>query len=358
MLEEKRVRGALEKLSEIGVEQMLICEPYAIYYFLGKMFYGGERFTALLIKKDGSHKMFLNKLFPKPENLGIDIVWLEDTDNALEIVAAYMDKGKTIGVDKELPAKFLLPIMEKMPESKCINASLAIDKQRQVKDSREQELMFLNSRINDEAMTEFKKLIVPGVTEKQIQEKMPDIYKSLGCEKFGFGIVAFGKNAADPHHMSDDTVLQEGDAVLFDVGAIKGMYNSDMTRTFFYKSYTEKNKEIYEIVKKANEEAEKAIKPGLRYCDIDKVARDIITEAGYGAYFTHRLGHNIGLTCHEYGDVSSTNTDVLEPGMFFSIEPGIYLTGEFGVRIEDLVMVTEDGCKVINSYSKELEIVN
>lgn len=358
MLEQARVEGAFEKLSEMGVEQMLICEPYAIYYFLGKMFHGGERFTALLIKKDGTHKMFLNKLFPEPESLGVDIVWLEDTDDAAEIATTYMDKGKTIGVDKELPAKFLLPIMEKMPESKCINASLAIDKQRQIKDSKEQELMFLNSKINDEAMAEFKKLIVPGVTEKQIQEKMPGIYKALGCERFGFGIVAFGKNAADPHHMSDDTVLQEGDAVLFDVGAIKGMYNSDMTRTFFYKSYTEKNKEIYEIVKKANEEAEKAIKPGLRFCDIDKVARDIITEAGYRAYFTHRLGHNIGLTCHEYGDVSSANTEVLKPGMFFSIEPGIYLPGEFGVRIEDLVMVTEDGCKIINSYSKELEVVN
>ena len=95
----------------------------------------------------------------------------------------------------------------------------------------------------------------------------------------------------------------------------------------------------------------------MRFCDIDKVARDIITDAGYGQYFTHRLGHSIGLTCHEYGDVSSVNTDIVKPGMFFSIEPGIYLPEEFGVRIEDLVMVTEDGCKVLNHYSKEIEIV-
>ena len=164
MLEKERVEGALEKLEELGVEQMLICEPYAIYYFLGKMFYGGERFTALLIRKDGKHKMFLNRLFPTPEDLGIDIVWLEDTDNAPQIAVSYMQQGRMVGVDKELPAKFLLPIMEQMPHGKCINASLAIDKQRQVKDSKEQELMFLNSRINDEAMAEFKKLIVPGVT--------------------------------------------------------------------------------------------------------------------------------------------------------------------------------------------------
>lgn len=195
MLEKERVQGALEKLEKLEVEQMLICEPYAIYYFLGKMFYGGERFTALLIKKDGAHKMFLNRLFPEPDNLGVDIVWLEDTDNAPEIAASYMDHDKAIGVDKELPAKFLLPIMEEMPQSKCINASLAIDKQRQIKDSKEQELMFLNSTINDKAMAEFKKLIVPGVTEKQIQEQMPGIYQSLGCDRFGFGIVAFGRKS-------------------------------------------------------------------------------------------------------------------------------------------------------------------
>ncbi len=130
-----------------------------------------------------------------------------------------------------------------------------------------------------------------------------------------------------------------------------------MTRTFFYKKVSDEHRKVYEIVKKAQQAAIEAVKPGARYCDIDKVARDIITEAGYGEYFTHRLGHSIGIECHEYGDVSSANENVLKPGMVFSIEPGIYLEGDVGVRIEDLVMVTESGVEVLNSFTKELTII-
>lgn len=356
MVETERINKALAQLEELGLEQMIVYEPYALYYFTGRRLFGGERFVALLLKKDGGHKLFLNRMIPC-ESLELDIVWLDDTDDGPAICASYLDESKALGVDKDFPARFLIPIIKKCPGMIIENGSIAVDKTRQCKDEKEQELMFMNSRLNDLAMDEFKKLIKPGVTERMIADEMPGIYKRLGADRFGFGIVAFGKNAADPHHMPDDTILQDGDAVLFDVGAIKDMYNSDMTRTFFFRGCTDKMREVYNVVRRANEEAEKSIKPGMRYCDVDKVARDIITEAGYGEYFTHRLGHNIGLTCHEYGDCSKTNTDVLKPGMFFSIEPGVYLPGEFGVRVEDLIMVTEDGCKVLNSYSKELEIV-
>lgn len=357
MLQEKRLECAMNKLRELGVEQMIVYDPYSLFYFLGKRIFGGERFVVLLLKKDGNHKLFLNRMIPCTEELGVDIVWLDDTDNGPQICAEYIDGTKTLGVDKDFPARFLIPIIRIYPHMYIINASIAIDQTRQCKDEEEQELMFMNSALNDKAMEEFKKLIVPNVTERQIADQMSGIYKKLGADRFGFGIVAFGKNAADPHHMPDDTVLSDGDCVLFDVGAVKNMYNSDMTRTFFYRSYTPKMKEVYEIVKKANEEAEKAIRPGMCYCEVDKIARDVIKGAGYGDYFTHRLGHNIGLTCHEYGDCSQTNTDVIKPGMFFSIEPGIYLPGEFGIRIEDLVMVTSDGCKVLNQFSKDIEVI-
>jgi Xaa-Pro dipeptidase len=145
---------------------------------------------------------------------------------------------------------------------------------------------------------------------------------------------------------------------LIDVGCKKDSYCADMTRTFFYQSVSEKQREVYELVKKANEAAESMIKPGVRFCDIDKTARDIISKAGYGEKFTHRLGHSIGIEVHEYGDVSSINETKVKPGMIFSIEPGIYLEGEFGVRIEDLVLVTEDGVQLLNHYSKELTVIH
>ena len=130
-----------------------------------------------------------------------------------------------------------------------------------------------------------------------------------------------------------------------------------MTRTVFLGNVNEEQKKVYNIVKTANERAIAAVKPGVRFCDVDAAARDYITEQGYGSYFVHRTGHNIGQEVHEAGDVSSANTDILKPGMTFSIEPGIYLTGNFGVRVEDLVLVTEDGCKVLNHFTKELIVV-
>ena len=135
-------------------------------------------------------------------------------------------------------------------------------------------------------------------------------------------------------------------------------YCSDMTRTVFYKEVSEEAKKVYQLVRKANEAAEAMIKPGVKLCDIDKTARDIISEAGYGKEFNHRLGHFIGRDVHEYGDVSVNFDLEVKEGMTFSIEPGVYLPGKFGVRVEDLVLVTKDGCQVLNSYSKDLIVVN
>ena len=130
-----------------------------------------------------------------------------------------------------------------------------------------------------------------------------------------------------------------------------------MTRSFYYKTITDEHKFIYEAVREANEAAIAKVKPGVPLMELDLAARNLITDRGYGPEFNHRLGHFIGLGEHEYGDVSSVNPQPAEPGMIFSIEPGIYITGDTGVRIEDLVLVTEDGCEVLNSFSKELEIL-
>ena len=138
--------------------------------------------------------------------------------------------------------------------------------------------------------------------------------------------------------------------VLFDIGGRHRNYCSDMTRTFFWGEPDEETARIYDIVRHANEAAEALIAPGVRMSDLDHAARDVIEDAGYGKYFTHRLGHSIGLQDHEPGDVSLVNEQLVEPGMTFSIEPGIYLPGRTGVRIEDLALVTESGVEILNAY--------
>ena len=183
-------------------------------------------------------------------------------------------------------------------------------------------------------------------------------FAAAGCDGVSFEpIVSFAANAADPHHEPDDTVLREGDGIVVDMGCRKARYCSDMTRTFFCKKADSAFAAVHDIVREANELSEGLVRPGVELWELDKAARDHIAKAGYGEYFTHRLGHFIGQTDHEKGDVSATSRIVAKPGMIFSIEPGVYLPGQFGVRIEDLVLVTEDGCEILNRVDKHWQIV-
>lgn len=214
------------------------------------------------------------------------------------------------------------------------------------------------SRINDKAMNEVINQVSLGLSELEAADKLGKIYTQLGGDGNSFdAIIAYGANGANPHHENDNSCLLPGDSVIIDMGCKYKGYCSDMTRTVFYQEVSDEARNVYELVKAANEAAEATIRPGVKLCDIDKTARDLITEAGYGKEFNHRLGHFIGKDVHEYGDVSINFDLEVEEGMIFSIEPGIYLPGKFGVRIEDLVMVTKDGCKVLNSYPKDLKVI-
>ncbi|MBR6723976.1 MAG: aminopeptidase P family protein [Erysipelotrichaceae bacterium] len=346
-------------LKRSKADAILVSDPTAIYYLIGKRIYPGERFLALVLRRDQKPVLFLNNLFPFEEDEQVKVVRYNDGDNVSDLLSPYIGKDEVLGVDKMLVARFLLPMQQAKLAKEFIDGSIAIDKTRAVKDEHEKELMRKSSAINDAAMERFKKLVYEGVTEKEVADQTLDIYKELGAEGFSFpSIVAFGKNSADPHHMPDDTKLQVGDAVLFDVGCTYKGYCSDMTRTFFFKKGpSEKQRQVYELVKKANEDATKAVKAGVRLCDIDKTARDVIENGGYGKFFTHRLGHFIGIEDHEYGDVSAAFKDLTETDNIFSIEPGIYDPDTLGCRIEDLVIVTDEGCEVLNHYPHEIEII-
>lgn len=356
MLNETRMNRVLEKLD---TDQMLITDPFAIFYLTGRWIHAGERFLGLLIRKGQKPILYLNELFRFDEELGVTKKMIKDTDPIADLLKGDVDPNSVLGVDKLLPAKFLLPLMEGNIASNYVNGSIAVDHTRAIKDEVEIELMRESSHINDLAMAEFKKLPKAGMKEVEVAEKMLDIYKNLGAEDYSFTpIVAFGVNAADPHHMPDETILHEGEVVLFDVGCKYHEYCSDMTRTFFYKGTpNEEQKRVYDLVRKANEDAEAYVKPGVRLCDVDAKARDVITEGGYGPDFTHRLGHFIGIEDHEYGDVSQAFTDLTQVGNIFSIEPGIYNKKTMGCRIEDLILVTENGHEVLNHYPHDFEII-
>lgn len=346
-------------LMEKGLEQMIVCDPCSVFYLTGRMIKPGERMLALYINKDSSkNRIFINELFTVNEDLGVQKVWFDDNVDAAVLLSEYTDKNKPLGIDKKFEARFLLRLMECGGASGYVNASECVDIVRQQKDADEIDLMRKASRINDLAMGEVIKRISCGVTEEEIASQMIEIYKSFGAEGYSFEpLVGFGESAAIGHYEGGTRKLTEGDCVLIDVGCVKDGYCSDMTRTFFFKSVSDERRKVYEIVKKAQQAAIDMIEPGVRFCDIDKTARDIISQAGYGDRFTHRLGHFIGIECHEFGDVSAKNESTVKPNMIFSIEPGIYLEGDIGVRIEDLVLVTETKAEVLNNFTKELSII-
>ena len=193
-----------------------------------------------------------------------------------------------------------------------------------------------------------------GMTESEVETHIEFELKKQGCEGMSFStIVLFGDHAASPHGVPGDRKLKKDELVLFDLGCIHEGYMSDMSRTVAFGTPSEEAQKIYEIVLKAQRNAIQMVRPGVTAGEIDYAARHIIEKAGYGEYFTHRLGHGIGKSIHEYPNIMQGNELVLKEGMCFSIEPGIYLPDVAGVRIEDCLVVTEDGCELFTHTSKE-----
>lgn len=349
---EARMERVIEAMRARGLEQMLVCDPDAIWYLTAYDVLPFERMLVLLLRTDGAHGFVVNRLFPKPEGT-YRVRCYADSEDPVAALADWVDADRPLGIDKNWPARFLLPLMEARPGLRCREASDCVDSVRAVKDAHEVALMRESSRINDQVMERAAAYVREGMTEREVAAYISAQYIELGCESVAFEpIVSFGGNAADPHHEPDGSRLRKGDCIVFDIGGKKARYCSDMTRTFFCGEPSGKQRAVHDLVRRANEAAEARIKPGVPLSELDGTARRMIAEAGYGDYFTHRLGHFIGQTEHEKGDVSSASPLVAEPGMIFSIEPGIYIPGEIGVRIEDLVLVTETGCEVLNKIAK------
>lgn len=359
MLKKDRLAKVFKNLEKQNLTQMVISDPHSIFYLTGRWIHPGERMLALYINANGNNKIFINELFTVPEDLGVEKVWFSDVQDGAAMLAEVIDHSKPLGIDKIFVAKFLLRLMELNAATGYVNSSIAVDAARMVKDAEEIELMRAASILNDKAIARVLPLLKEGVSEIEVSDQVSAIYREMGAEGLSFDtIIEFGPNCAIGHHEPNDTKLKAGDCIIVDMGCRLNSYCSDMTRTFYCKFQKEKEKELYDICNRAVDAAMALVKPGAIAKDIDNAARKVITDAGYGPYFTHRTGHFIGIEDHDFGDISSVSEIVLEPGMIFSIEPGIYLVDDCGVRIEDLVMVTEDGYEDLNAYTREVIVLD
>ncbi len=354
-----RIEKIINSMRQHNMDQMVISDPSTIFYLTGKFVASGARLFALCLDTQGACTFFINSLQTDyaPLAEGAEIVWYTDSDDSIQILAKKIRTGGTVGIDKNWPSSFLLRLMAAADAKYVLNSGI-IDYIRMVKDDGEIQLMRETQAVNEKVISEMFQYVSPELTEQKHHRMLHEMYCAHGADGYNIiGVVAYGKSCGYAHHKPDGTTPVAGDCIMIDAGARLNGYRSDMTRTVFYKSVSDEMRNIYEVVKEAQLTAMDAIKPGMRFCDIDKIGRDIITKYGYGEYFTHRIGHNIGIDGHEFPDVGGANTTEVLPNMTFSVEPGIYIPNLGGVRIEDLVAVTENGYECLNKMSKDLRII-
>ncbi len=356
-MNETRLRRVLEYMKEEGLEQIVVSATASVYYLTGIWVEPMERMLALYIRSDGECTLYANELFGLTERADLPLRLHKDSDVPTAELAAALRPG-TLGVDKAWPSKFLIGVLEARRDIVPVLGSGPVDRARMYKDEEEIAAMRSASAINDQVMELALSAVREGVREDELAALVERLYRERGADRSSEGqLVCFGPNGADPHHAPVGAEVRPGDSVTLDIFIPIRRYWCDMTRTVFFRSVSSEGRRVYETVRAANLAAEAAIRPGVPLREVDRAARKVIEDAGYGPYFTHRLGHGCGLECHEPPDNSASSEAVATPGMVFSVEPGIYLPGKLGVRIEDLVLVTEDGCEVLNKVSKDLRIM-
>ncbi|MGG4492277.1 M24 family metallopeptidase [Metabacillus idriensis] len=242
--------------------------------------------------------------------------------------------------------------------AELVSAEEIMNQLRLIKDDKELQILKQAAALADFGVEVGVQALQSGVSEMDVLAKIEYELKRKGIREMSFStMVLFGEKSGQPHGNPGLSALKSGDFVLFDLGVVLDGYCSDITRTFAYQSISDKQKEIYHTVLEAQLKALEASKPGTRIGELDQIARDVITNAGYGDYFPHRLGHGLGISVHEFPSMSHTNHDLLQEGMVYTIEPGIYVPEIGGVRIEDDVYITDTGHETLTKFPKELQII-
>ena len=333
-------------------ESMIVTDPKMIEYLIDHLFEPGERMIALIITKSKKPKVIINEMFPKPKY--IETITYQDGQDSVALLINQLT-SKTVSVDGSWPLKFCLPLIE--AGYTLENASPLLESMRAIKTKEEIDIMIQASKFNDGIMNKLIPYFKVGTTEIELANLIKEFQSESPLQGISFEpIVVFTENIADPHGIPTNRKLTNQDVIIVDMGGFYQGFASDMTRCFFMTQHKDLEN-IYEIVLKANLAGIEAVKVGAPLSDVDKACRNVITESGYGKYFTHRTGHGIGTEVHETLDVSSSNDTLIKPGMCFSIEPGIYVEGLGGIRIEDLIYVDDNGAQLMNHFPKDLESI-
>jgi len=359
-----RLRRAQKAAAEAQFDALLVTPSADLRYLTGYAALPLERLTCLVVPATADPVLVVPALErPAAEasaaaRLGIDIVDWRETDDPFALVASLLPQARRIGLDNHMWAEKVLRFRDALPDATQALAGEVLRELRMRKDDAEVEALRTAGAAIDRVHARMAEWLRPGRTEREVARDIARAIVAEGHARVDFVIVASGPNGASPHHEVSNRVIQAGDPVVVDIGGTTHEgYCSDETRTYAVGEPPEDFLRYYGVLLEAQEEACEAVRPGLTCETVDLVARDVITDAGYGDYFVHRTGHGIGLETHEDPYIVGGNDRPLEPGMAFSIEPGIYLPGRHGARIEDIVVCTESGGERLNLRPRDLLIL-
>ncbi|MGC0328881.1 Xaa-Pro aminopeptidase [Streptomyces sp. SAI-170] len=359
-----RMRRAAQAAADAGLAALLVAPGPDLVWLTG---YAPtaitERLTALVLAP-GQDPVLVVPALEAPDAAkapGAPALTLRDWTDGKDpyaLTAELLRADGRLGVSDNAWALHLLALQRALPGISCAALTDALPMLRAVKDAAELELMAAAGAAADATFEDIRTLPFAGRRESDVAADLSRLLLEHGHEQVDFTVVGSGPNGANPHHEVGDRVIERGDMVVLDFGGLRRGYGSDTTRTVHVGEATEEERRVHDIVRAAQEAGFAAVRPGAACQDVDRAARAVIADAGYGEYFIHRTGHGIGVTTHEPPYMIEGEEQELVPGMCFSVEPGIYLPGRFGVRIEDIVTVTPDGGRRLNDTTREMVIVD
>jgi Xaa-Pro aminopeptidase len=360
----RRMERAVAEAKSAGLTGVLVAPGPDLVYFTGyEPIAITERITMLVLQVSRDPSMIVPVLErpdaeAAPGAGAVSLTAWSDGSDPYAATAKLLDPAGRYAISDSAWAMHVLALQEALPESTYVSMTSTLPMLRAVKDANELGRLAAAGAAADACFEQIAVGPFAGRRENEVAADLADCLREHGHSRVDFTVVGSGPNGANPHHEMSERTIGDGDMVVLDFGGIRDGYGSDTTRTVHVGEPTDEDREVYELVRRAQQAGFEAVRPGVECQEIDRAARKVIADAGYGEYFIHRTGHGIGLTTHEPPYMVEGETRALEPGMCFSIEPGIYLPGRFGVRIEDIVTVTGDGGRRLNTTSRELRIVS
>ena len=346
-------------MAEVGLDVMLLSLGSDLPYLTGYHAMATERLTMAVVPRDGEVVLHLPELeAPRVEQQPeFTIAAWEETDDPVSLVARSLGAAERIAIGDQTWSRFLLRLSEELPSARFESATPVMSKLRIRKDAAEVDLLRTAGVAADRVAARLAAVRFSGRTERELATEIAAMTVDEGHDHATFTIVASGPNGASPHHEPGTRAIEPGDACVVDFGGSVGGYHSDTTRTFHVGEATAEYREVFAVLHEAQRIGTEAARPGVAAEQVDRATRKVIEDAGYGEYFFHRTGHGIGLDGHEDPYLVEGNSQVLEEGMCFSIEPGIYVPGRFGMRIEDIVALGADGAEPLNRSERDLVVV-